>query len=83
MSRLLFAVPLDPREVPCGAEEGLLEYYGVASAVVELGHIGALCQPDAEELVDGTSVFLVVVRQFVLRAYEQDMVPLVSMDLQV
>ena len=57
------AVPLDPREVPYGAEEDLVEDYGVVAAVVALGQPGALREPDAEELVDGAAVLLVVVLQ--------------------
>ncbi len=72
------AVPLDPRDVPRGAEADLVEDYGVVAAVVKLRHIGALRQPDAEELVDGAAVLLVVARQLV-----EDLVPIVSMDLQV
>ena len=41
------AVPLDPREVPHGAEAYLVEDYGVVAAVIELCHLGALSQPDA------------------------------------
>ena len=77
------AVPLDPSEVPHRAEEDLVEYYGVVAAVVELRHLGALFQPDAEELVDGAAVLLVVARQLVCRADEEDLAPLVSIELQV
>ena len=80
---IALAVPLDPREVPDGAEEDLVEDYDVVGAVVELSQLGALRQPDAEELVDGAAVLLVVARQLVGRAYEEDCVPLVSMGLQV
>ncbi|MFM7858797.1 MAG: hypothetical protein ACKO96_44460, partial [Flammeovirgaceae bacterium] len=42
------AVPLDPREVPYGAKEDLVNYYGVVAAVVELCQLGtfpsAQCQ---------------------------------------
>ena len=72
---IALAVPLDPREVPYGAEEDLVEDYRVVGAVVELGHLGVLGEPYAEELVDGAAVFLVVAGQLVCRADEEDLVP--------
>ena len=73
---VVLAVSLDPREGPHRAEEDLVEDYGVVAAVVELGHISALRQLDAEELVDGAAVLLVVVGEAARRADEQDLAPL-------
>ena len=78
---IAFAVSLDPREVPYGAEEDLVEDYRVVVAVVELGRLGVLSEPYAKELVDGAAVFFVVASQPVRRA-ERTLCPLLSMDLQ-
>ena len=68
------AVPLDPREVILRSRIISRRRLWCRSRCRRTDHIGALCQPAAEELVDGAAVFLVVVRQLARRAYEQDIV---------
>ena len=60
------------KKEPYGAEAHLVEQYPSVPVVVELCHCGALCQGNAEELVDRASVRIVVACQLVGRARTED-----------